>query len=55
MGVLHPWALFLKTLYIYLKNKATLDQVSYGYGQKCSKEPKNHNFPSVEAIVMKLH
>ena len=25
-GVLHPWALFLKTLYIFLKNKATLDK-----------------------------
>ena len=49
-----PWALFLKTLCIFLKNKATLDQVSYGSGQKCSKELKNHNFPSVETIVVKL-
>ena len=47
-GVLHPWALFLKTLCIFLKNKATLDKVSYGSGQKCSKELKNHSFPSVE-------
>ena len=53
-GVLHPWALFLKTLCIFSKNKATLDKVSYGSGQKCSKELKNHSFTSVEAIVVKL-
>ena len=53
-GVLHLWALFLKTLCISLKNKATLDIVSYGSGQKCSKELKNHSFPSVETIVVKL-
>ena len=40
-GVLHAWALFLKTLCIFSKNKATSDKVSYGYGQKCSKELKN--------------
>ena len=45
---------FLKTLCIFLKNKATLDKVSYGSGQKCLKELKNHSFPSVETIVVKL-
>ena len=33
-GVLHLWGLFLKTLCIFSKNKATLDKVSYGSGQK---------------------
>ena len=53
-GVLHLWTLFLKTLRIFSKNKATLDKVSYGSGQKCSKEFKNHSFTSVETIVVKL-
>ena len=53
-GVLHPWALFLKTLCIFSKNKAILDKVFYGSGQKCSKKLKNHSFTSVEAIVVKL-
>ena len=53
-GVLHPWALFLKTLWIFSKNKATLDKVSYGSGQKCSTELKNHSFTSAETIVVKL-
>ena len=53
-GVLHPWALFLKTLCIFSKNKATSDKVSYGSEQKCSKELKNHSFTSVETIVVKL-
>ena len=53
-GVLHLWALFLKTFCIFSKNKATLDKVSYGSGQKYSKELKNHSFTSVEAIVVKL-
>ena len=53
-GVLHPWALFLKTLCVLSKNKATSDKVSYGYGQKCFKELKNHSFTSVETIVVKL-
>ena len=53
-GVLHPWALFLKILCIFSKNKATSDNVSYGFGQKCSKELKNHSFTSVETIVVKL-
>ena len=53
-GVLHPWALFLKTLCIFSKNNANLDKVSYGSGQKCSKELKNHSFTSVETIVVKL-
>ena len=53
-GVLHPWTLFLKTLCIFSKNKATSDKLSYGSGQKCSKELKNHSFTSVETIVVKL-
>ena len=53
-GVLHPWALFLKTLCIFLKNKATSDKVSHGSGQKCSMELKNHSFTSIETIVVKL-
>ena len=53
-GVLHPWALFLKTLCIFSKNKAISDKVSYGSGQKCSKELKNHSFTSLETIVAKL-
>ena len=53
-GVLYPWALFLKTLCIFSKTKATSDKVSYGSGQKCSKELKNHSFTSVETIVVKL-
>ena len=53
-GVLHLWALFLKTLCIFSKNKPNLDKVSYGSGQKCSTELKNHSFTSVEAIVVKL-
>ena len=53
-GVLHLWALFLKTLCIFSKNKATLDKVSYGSGQNYSKELKNHSFTSVEPIVVKL-
>ena len=53
-GVLHPWALFLRICCIFSKNKATSDKVSYGFGQKCSKELKNHSFTSVETTVMKL-
>ena len=53
-GVLHLWALFLKTLYTFSKNKSTSDKVSYGSGQKCSKEPKNYSFTSVETIIVKL-
>ena len=53
-GVLHLWALFLKTFYIFSKNKATLDKETYASGQICSKELKNHSFTSVEAIVVKL-
>ena len=53
-GVLHFWALFLKTLCIFSQNKATSDKVFYGSGQKCSKELKNHSFTSVETIVVKL-
>ena len=32
------WALFLKTLCIFSKNKAISDKVSYGSDQKCSKK-----------------
>ena len=53
-GELHPWALFLKTLCIFSKNKATSDKVSHGSGQKCSKELKNHSFTLAETIVVKL-
>ena len=53
-GELHPWALFLKTLCIFSKNKATADKLSHGPGQKCSKELKNHSFTLVETIVVKL-
>ena len=53
-GVLHPWALHLKALCIFSKHKATLDKASYGSGQKCSKELKNHSFTSTDAIVVKL-
>ena len=53
-GVLHPWALFLKILCTFSKNKATSDKVSNGFGQKCSKELKNHSFTSAETIVVKL-
>ena len=53
-GVLHPWALFLKTLRIFSKNKTTSDKVFYGSGQKCSKELKNHSFTLVETIVVTL-
>ena len=53
-GVQHPWALFLKTLCIFSKNKATLDKVSYGSSEKCSKELKNYNFTLAETIVVKF-
>ena len=53
-GVLHLWALFLKILCIFSKNKATSDKVSYGSGQKCPKKLENYSFTSVETIVVKL-
>ena len=53
-GVQHHWTLFLKTLCIFSKNKATLDKVSYGSGQKYFKELKNYSFTSVKTIVVKL-
>ena len=31
-----------------------MGKVSYGSGQKCSKELKNYSFTSVETIVVKL-
>ena len=43
-GVQHPWSLCLKTLRIFSKNKATLDKVSYGSGQKCSKGTQKLKF-----------
>ena len=54
IGLQHPLALSCKTLYIFSKNKVTLDKVSYGSGQKYSKELKNHSFTSVETIVVAL-
>ena len=53
-GVLHPSTLFLKTLYIFSKNKATLDKVSYESGFKYSKELKKSSLISVETMVVKL-
>ena len=53
-GVKHPWTLFLKILNIFSKNRATWDKVSYGYGQRRSKELKNHSLTSAETIVVKL-
>ena len=53
-GYSTPVPFFFKILSIFLKDKATLDKVSYGSGQKCSKELKNHSFTSVETIVAKL-
>ena len=54
VGLLHPRVLFLKTLCIFSKNKATLDKVSNESGQKFLKELKNHSFTSVETIGVKL-
>ena len=54
LKVYYPWTLFFKTLCIFSKNKATLDKVSYGSGQKCSKELKNHSCTLVETTVVKL-
>ena len=54
-GVQHPLGFIFEALCIFQKkNKATLDKVSYGFGQKYSKELKNHSFTSVEIIVVKL-
>ena len=53
-GELHLWALFFKTLCIFSKNKVTSDKVTYGPGQKYSKELKNHSFTSVETAVVRL-
>ena len=49
-----PWTLFLKTLCIFSKSKATLDKVSNGSNYTCLKELKNHSFISVETIAVKL-
>ena len=53
-GYCTPGPYFWRTLCIFAKNKATSDKVSYGSGQKFSKELKKHNFTSVETIVVKL-
>ena len=53
-GYSTPGPKFLKTLCIFSQNKATLDKITYGSGQKCSKELKNYSFTSVETIVAKL-
>ena len=39
----------------FIPRYAILNKVSYGSGQKCSKELKNHSFTSVETIVVKLY
>ena len=49
-----PLGLIFEDFVYFLKNKATLDKVSYGSGQNYSKELKNHSFTSVETIVVKL-
>ena len=49
-----PLGLILEYFVHFLKNKAILGNVSYGSGQKCSKELKHLCFISVEAIVVKL-
>ena len=53
-GYSTPLDLIFKDFAHFLKNKATLDKVSYGSGQKCFKELKKHSFTSVETIVVKL-
>ena len=50
-----PLDLIFKDFVPFLKKiKPFLDKVSNGSSQKCSKELKNHSFPSVETIVVKL-
>ena len=50
-----PLGLTFKDFVHFLKNnKETLDKVSYGSGQKCSKELNNLSFTSVETTVVKL-
>ena len=46
--------LIFEELCIISKNKATLDKVSYGSGQKYSKELKNYSFTSAETIVARF-
>ena len=53
-GVQHPEPYFWRLCAFSQKNKASLDKVSYGSGQKCSKELKNHSFTSAETNVVKL-
>ena len=53
-GYCTPGPYFWRFCTFSQKNKATSDKVSYGSGQKCSKELKNHSFTSVETIVVKL-
>ena len=51
--VQHTWALFLKTLNIFSKNKESLDKYPMNLVRNSSKELKNHSFTSVETIVLK--
>ena len=53
-GVQHHWAILLKTLCIFWKNKANLDKISYGSGYKCSKKLKNQSFTLVQIIIVTI-
>ena len=53
-GYCTPGPYFWRLCAFFSKNKATSDKISYGSGQKCSKELKHHSFTSVETIVVKL-
>ena len=54
-GVQHLWTLFLATLCVFSKNKATLDKLFCESGPKCCKELNNHTLTSVETIDVKLY
>ena len=45
---------FLRFCVFLKKKKATLDKVSNGSVQKCSKELKKYSFISAETMVVKL-
>ena len=50
-----PLGIIFEDFVHFLKKiNATLDKVSYGSGQKCSKELKNYSFTSAETIVVNL-
>ena len=54
-GATVPLGLILEDFVHFLKkNKATWEKISYGFGQKCSKELKNRSFTSVETTFVKL-